>query len=57
MGGEAFQLDTGDSFNMIVCLQMCAVYNIGVCTYMEDEASIRLHIPVYMARYTSIYHY
>ena len=57
MRGEAFQLDTGDSFNMIVCLQMCVVYNIGVCTYTEEEASIRLHIRVYIDRYTGIYHY
>ena len=43
---ETFQLEPGDSFNIIVCLQMCVVWKTGGCTYTEGEVSIRFHIHV-----------
>ena len=43
---ETFQLEPGDSLNIIVCLQMCVVWKTGGCTYTEGEVSIRFHIHV-----------
>ena len=43
---ETFQLEPGNSFNIIVCLQMCIVCETGGCTYTEREVFIRFHIHV-----------
>lgn len=43
---ETFQLEPGDSLNIIVCLQMCVGCKTGGCTYTEGEVSIRFHIHV-----------
>lgn len=42
--GEALQLDTRDSFNVTVCLQVGIVYKTNMCTHMERKTSIKLHI-------------
>lgn len=46
----------GESFNGCVCLQMCILYKTGMCTYMEAEAPVGLHMWVYtwVRRYSSL---